>query len=308
MRRIGDLGEFGLIARTRRTSAAAGPAVRLGIGDDAALLRVKRGQDLVVSTDACVEDVHFRWRSAQPRTVGRRAMLAALSDLAAMGARPLAFTWALAAPPSLPLARFDGLLAGLLAESEPQGCALVGGNMSGADRTSLTLTVLGGVPSGRALRRRARVSDRILVTGVLGASALDRLRAERSAGRVRYLPPSRLAAGRRLAGLAGVVGCIDVSDGLEADLRHLLGPDLELPMDPRQLPRPAGFERACARLGADPVDLLLRGGEDYELLFSVRKDAPNARDLSRHLRVDVTELGRVRRASGDARTGGWRHF
>ena len=282
--------------------------MRLGIGDDAALLRAAPGQDIVVSTDACVEGVHFRWRSAQPRTLGRRAMLAALSDLAAMGARPLAFTWALAAPPSLPLARFDALLAGLLAESEPQGCALVGGNVSRADRTSLTLTVLGGVPRGRALRRRARAGDRILLTGVLGASALDRLRAERSGGYVRHLPTPRLAAGRRLAGLAGVVGCIDVSDGLAADLRHLLGPGLELSLDPERLPRASGFERACARLGVDPLELLLRGGEDYELLFSVRKDAASALSLSRSLGAPVAELGRARRAGERARARGWRHF
>lgn len=308
MRSIAELGEFGLIARTRRAASSGGSSVRLGIGDDAALLRVRRGQDTVVSTDASTEGVHFRWRNAHPRTVGRRAMLAALSDLAAMGARPLAFTWALAAPPSLPLSRFDALLAGLLAESQPQHCALVGGNVSRAVRTSLTLTVLGSVPGGRALRRKARAGDRILLTGVLGASALDRLRAERSGGRIRHLPASRLAAGRRLARTAGVVGCIDVSDGLEADLGHLLGPELELPLEPARLPRAPGFERACARLGVSATELLLRGGEDYELLFSVRGNAPSASTLSRRLAVPVTELGRVRRGSSGRRAGGWRHF
>ena len=282
--------------------------MRLGIGDDAALLRAPPGQDIVVSTDASVEGVHFRWQSVAPRTVGRRAMLAALSDLAAMGARPLAFTWALAAPPSLPLARFDALLAGLLAESQPQGCALVGGNVSRATRTSLTLTVMGCVSGGRALRRRARAGNRILLTGVVGSSALDRLRAEHSGGRVRHLPPSRLAAGRRLAGVDGVVGCIDVSDGLEADLPHLLGPGLELSLEPARLPRAPSFERGCERLGVDPVELLLRGGEDYELLFSVREDAVSARGLSKLLATPVTELGRVRRTSGRPAAKGWRHF
>ena len=288
--------------------SSGGPSVRLGIGDDAALLRVRKGQDTVVSTDATTEGVHFRWRNAHPRTVGRRAMVAALSDIAAMGARPLAFTWALSAPPSLPLSRFDGLLAGLLAESQPHRCALVGGNVSRADRTSLTLTVLGSVPGGKELRRKARAGDRILLTGVLGASALDRLRAEHSGGRIRHVPVSRLAAGRRLARTAGVAGCIDVSDGLEADLGHLLGPELELPLEPERLPRAPGFDRSCARLGVSSSELLLRGGEDYELLFSVRGDVPSASTLARRLGVPVTELGRARRGAGSRHAEGWRHF
>ena len=311
-RRLRDLDEFALIDRiaraARRSGAASDPAVRLGIGDDAAVLRARGRADWVVSCDARVEDVHFRWRSESPRTVGRTALVAALSDLAAMGARPRAFTCALAAPDTLPLARLDGLLAGLLREARRHRCPLVGGNLTRARETSLTLTVCGEVAPGGALRRRARLGDRVLVTGVLGASALARARAERGAGAMRHVPTPRLRAGRALARTAGVRGCIDVSDGLAADLGHLLGRGRRCPFDPERVPRPRGFDAACRRLGLDPLELALGGGDDYELLFAVAPGAPSAAALSRRLGVRVSELGRVSRGAAPHGPGGWGHF
>jgi thiamine-monophosphate kinase len=309
-----DLGERALIARIERKvrGRGRGPGaggVVLGIGDDAALLRVGRGEELVVSTDARVEDVHFRWRSDPPRIVGRTALAAALSDLAAMGARPLGFTLAMAAPGTLPLERFDGLLAGVVAESRRHGCPLVGGNLSDARETSLASTVFGAVARGRALRRRAEPGDRILVTGVLGAAALARARAEAGAP-LRHVPAPRLAAGRRLSALASVRGCIDVSDGLDADLGQLLGPGRRCAIDPARLPTPRGFARACRELGLDPLALARAGGEDYELLFALRPRGPSAAALGRRLGVRVSELGRVARAAPGAGGGdsGWGHF
>jgi thiamine-monophosphate kinase len=312
--RVRDLGEFGLIARIERAAARlpGGPALRLGIGDDAALLRVRAGEDVVVTTDAFVEDVHFRWRNESPRHVGRRALVANLSDLAAMGARPLGFTLALTAPPGLEVKRVDGLLAGLLHEARAHACPLVGGNVSAGRETSLTITALGAVARGRALTRPgARAGDRILVTGVLGAAALDRARAERPGGRVARVPEPRLAAGRALARVRGVGGCIDVSDGLEADLAHLLDPArLAARLDPAALPLPRGFGPACRRLGRDPQELARAGGEDYELLFTLRPAGPSAAALARRLGVPVREIGRV--VPGGAAHGraarGWRHF
>jgi thiamine-monophosphate kinase len=312
--RLRDLGEFGLIARIERAARrrGSGPAVALGIGDDAALLRARPGEDLAVSTDALVEGVHFRFRTESPRHVGRRALAAALSDLAAMGARPLGFTFALAAPPGLEVKAAQGLVAGLLFEAERHACPLVGGNLSRAGETSLTLTVLGAVARGRALTRAgARAGDRLCVTGVLGAMALAVARAERGRGRVRRVPEPRLAAGRALARLPGIGGCIDVSDGLEADAGHLLqGTGLAAEIEAARLPRPRGFGAACARLGLDPVRLLLAGGEDYELLFTVRRDGPTRVQLARRLGIAVSEVGRVvrRRRARALPPRGWRHF
>jgi thiamine-monophosphate kinase len=315
-----DVGEFGLIRRIERHARRFGRArgVVLGIGDDAAVLRPRAGEDVVVSTDAWVEDVHFRWRTQTANTVGRRALAAALSDLAAMGARPLGVTCALVAPPTLAVARLDGVVAGLVREGVTHACPLVGGNVSSGRETSITLSVLGAVPRGRALTRSgARAGDRLFVTGELGAAALALARAERGIARLRRVPIPRLGAGLALVRTPQVGGCIDVSDGLEADLAHLLGaagPDrhLDADLDPDRIPRPRGFDAACRRLRLDPERLVRGGGEDYELLFSLRPRGPSVSVLSRRLGVPVSEIGRVVGGRGGSRgaasRGGWRHF
>jgi len=251
-----------VIARIERAAARSmrsGPAVVLGIGDDAAILRARRGEDLVATTDSQVEGVHFRFATQSARAIGRRALVANLSDLAAMGARPLGWLLALAAPPGLEVRTLDGLLSGMLREALAHGCPLVGGNVARARETSLAITALGAVTRGRALTRRgARAGDRILVTGTLGASALEVARAERGVGRVRRVPTPRLAAGRALARIAGVGACIDVSDGLEADLAHLLDP-AGLAAELSRRPRPGwrgGLRAALHRAPPGP----LRGG------------------------------------------------
>ena len=141
------------------------------------------------------------------------------------GARPLGCLLALAAPPTLLVRTLDALVAGLLDEAARYACPLVGGNLSRASELSLTLTVIGAVARGRELRRgAARAGDRVFVTGTLGGAALERARAERGRGRIRHVPVPRLRAGRALSALSRRVrvACIDVSDGLDADLAHLL--------------------------------------------------------------------------------------
>ncbi len=317
MRRLRDVGEFGFIEMISGwIGAGEDPRVILGPGDDGAVLRPPPGRDLVVSTDSLVEDVHFRWSSQSPRVVGRRALVANLSDLAAMGAEPLGCVAALCAPGELALARARGLVLGILHESRKHGCPLVGGNLSSARETSLAITVFGSVARGRDLRRhRVRAGDHVFVTGSLGGSALALLRAGRSGRAIRSVPTPRLVAGRSLSRLAGVGGCIDVSDGLVADLAHLLeGSGLGARLDPGCVPRPRGFDRACHRLGADPDRLALGGGEDYELLFTLRQPAARrlgAAGLSRRLRVPVSEVGRITREpgiDGVPAALGWTHF
>jgi thiamine-monophosphate kinase len=312
--RLRDLGEFGLVARIERAAARSmrrSAGVVLGIGDDAAILRARADEDLVLTTDALVEGVHFRFATQSPRAIGRRALVANLSDLAAMGARPLGCLLALAAPPSLPVGTIDRILAGLLDEAARHGCPLVGGNVVRARQTSLTITAAGALARGRALRRRgARPGDRILVTGSLGGAALEVARALRGAGRVRRVPVPRIAAGRALARLPGVGGCIDVSDGLEVDLARLLAPSgLAAELDSARIPRPAGFAAACRRLGLDPERLALGGGEDYELLFTLRPGALATDRVARRLGVPVAEIGRVvRRRGPPGPARGFRHF
>jgi thiamine-monophosphate kinase len=320
--KLRDLGEFGLIERIDRAvrrSRARARGLVVGMGDAAAVLRPPAGEDWVVTTDALVEGVHFRWHSQSARCIGRRALVANLSDLAAMGARPLGFVCALAAPPNLELRAFDGVVAGLLEEAAAHGCPLIGGNVSRARQTSITITAQGSVERGRALLRgAARPGDRIFVTGTLGGAALEVARAAAGRGRVRGVPTPRLRAGRALARLPGIGACIDVSDGLLADLDHVLersGCSAEL--DLGRVPRPPRFEAACRRLGVDPIRLATCGGEDYELLFTLRgRGGVGARGsqaspaaLGRRLGVAVTEIGRVvAKAARRLEAPGWRHF
>jgi thiamine-monophosphate kinase len=316
--RLSDIGEFELISRVAHIAGRVQSGdVGLGIGDDAALLRLRRGEELVATTDALVEGVHFRWRSQGPRSVGRRALAVSLSDLAAMGARPLGCLLALAAPPSLEVRVALDLARGLGELARATGCPLVGGNVSRARETSLTVTGLGAVARGRALRRgAARTGDRIFVTGTLGGAALAVERAQRRGTRIRLAPHPRLRAGRALARIPQVGACIDVSDGLLADLGHLLAASrVGADIDPSRVPRPRGFAAACAALGLDPERLALQGGEDYELLFTLRPGAARSAALGRRLGVAVSEIGvvtrrglRLRGVRGAVREGGWRHF
>ncbi len=302
-RTLSDLGESALIARiARRAGRSVGRDWALGIGDDAAILRPRSGQELVVTTDAQVEGVHFRFGRETPRTVGRRALLVNLSDLAAMGATPVGALLSLAAPADAPIDVFDGLIAGFVAESKRYACPLVGGNLASAGEWSLHVTVIGRCSKGRALRRRGLASgDGLFVTGALGGAALARLRADRSGARSTRVPTPRIEAGRALARLTGTRACIDLSDGLSTDLAHLLEADgLGAEVDASRLPRPRGFDRGCRALGLDPLEVLTGGGEDYELLFAFRsgRNQTSEATLARRLGVEVRRIGWIRREPG----------
>ena len=313
MRTLADLGEFGLIERIReRAGSPSSRDVVLGIGDDAAILRPRAGEDSVVSTDACVEGVHFDWSIQSGRSIGRRALIANLSDLAAMGARPVGFTCAMAAPPSLALRRFDAVLKGLLEEAQAWSCPLVGGNLTRASRLHMAITVFGAVPRGRALRRAGLApGDRIFLTGHLGSSALDRLRAIKGGGSLRHIPVPRLEAGRALGRMKGRRACIDLSDGLGGDLGHLArASGVGVEVDPATLPRTRSFTEGCRRLGFDPLELAVSGGEDYELLFGLDSRL-SAAALSRRLNALVTEIGVATRnpgVRGLPTESAWRHW
>lgn len=303
-RRLSDLGEAALIERiARRAGLAPGHEWVAGIGDDAAILRPRSGQDLVLSTDAQVENVHFRFDRETARTIGRRAFAVNRSDLASMGASPVGCLLSFAGPPDLEVSCFDAIVAGFVDEARASGCPLVGGNLSRAGEVSLHVSVVGQVPRGRALRRSGlRAGDALYVTGSLGSAALARLRADREGGRLRRVPASRLEAGRWLARSGATTACIDLSDGLATDLAHLLeGTGLGAEIDVGALPAVRGFARACEALSLDPIELMTRGGEDYELLFARRltggRGGVRAPDesprLSRCLGVAARRIGHV---------------
>lgn len=304
--------EFDLIALIRARARDRGD-VLLGIGDDAALVQVPAGQQLVVTADTLNAGVHFPLSTA-PADIGWKALAVNLSDLAAMGAAPAWCTLSLSLP-VVEEAWLEAFLDGFLALADAHGIALVGGDTTRGP-LSLAVTAMGLVEPGAALRRdRARVGDDLWVTGTLGdaAAALTLLLNEQvpaAALRQRLdRPTPRVAAGRRLGGLAHA--CIDLSDGLLADLAHLCGRSA------------VGAEVELARLPASPAmaalapsDSLQRrqwqacGGDDYELCFSA---APRDRDLIVQALdlagVDATRIGRVVAGGGvralDAQGGEW---
>ena len=259
-----------------------------GVGDDAALLTVPPGEQLVVSTDASVEGVHFRreWMSAAE--IGERAASAALSDLAAMAAMPLGMLLAFAVPMSWQDALVE-LARGVGVAAAGARCPIVGGNLTRATELSLTITVLGSTAS--PLRRAgARVGDRVFVTGRLGGPGAA-LRALLAGGhpapehRARFVAPvPRLAEARWLA-KHGVHAAIDISDGLLADAAHLArASGVSVSIDLRSIPCVAGVAPSDA----------VASGEEYELLVTAPVSAAlDVEAFARECNLPLTEIGRV---------------
>ena len=303
------LGEFDLIQKYFQRPLPAGrtQTTVLGMGDDCALLQPAPGMQWAVSTDMLVEGRHFL-PTVQPERLGHKALAVNLSDLAACGARPLAFTLALALPRP-DEAFLAGFARGLFALADAHGIALVGGDTT-AGPLNLCLTVIGEVPPGQALRRDgARAGDALWVShpvdGGIGDArlALEVFRGHcrldaagfEQARRAMEQPVPRVALGLALRGLASAA--IDLSDGLVGDLGHVLARsgvgasiDLQrLPLSPLLAAQTPALRQQCA----------LAGGDDYELLFTAAA-ADQARVLAAAAGagVAVTCIGRIEARAG----------
>jgi thiamine-monophosphate kinase len=308
--RPGDLGEFRLIERLRVVLGTAGAspghgAVRLGIGDDAAVLAADPGREWVVTSDTLVEAVHFRRDWTSPVDLGWKALAVNVSDLGAMGATPLGALVTAAVPADLEVEWLEALYQGLGACAAEYGCPVVGGDtVRSPQGVMLTVSALGTLPAGAAVTRAgARPGDLICVTGTLGDSAagLALLLAGRTAAsdpefaplfaaHLRPRPPIRAAAG---LACAGVTAMMDLSDGLASDLARLSersGVGARVLED--RLPISLRARDAAEALGVDPAEWALRGGEDYELLFTVPPAAFHALPpLLAAFRVVATRIG-----------------
>ncbi len=289
------LSEFDLIRQffTRPVHKAA-----LGVGDDCALIEARPGHHLAISTDMLVSGRHF-FADVSPRSLGHKALAVNLSDLAAMGAEPRAFTLALALPEADP-AWLAELADGMLTLADAHGCELIGGDTTRGPLT-LSLTVFGDVPLRQALRRdAARPGDDIWISGTLGDArlALGDCRGEWllpepdfSQVRVRMETPTpRVALGMALRGVAHAA--LDISDGLVGDLGHILErSQAGAVVDVDALPRSAILSNQPE---AQQHTCVLAGGDDYELCFT----APaGARDtiaaLGERLSLRVTRVGNI---------------
>jgi len=302
------MGEFDLIARyfTRPVRHAA-----LGVGDDCALLAPRPGMQLAISSDMLVEGRHF-FADVDPEALGHKALAVNLSDLAACGARPLAFTLALALP-RVDEAWLAGFSKGLLALADAHGCELVGGDTTQGP-LNICITVFGEVPASQALLRSgARAGDDIYVSGTLGDARLaleallghihlpDELLAQARQRLER--PTPRVALGLALRGIAS--SAMDVSDGLLGDFGHILkasGVGACIRTDETIKLIAASAFPSSATGQFDPKFLhqcTLAGGDDYELLFTAPPQHRAAvAEAAAQSRTPVTRIGQVEAAPG----------
>lgn len=297
------MNEFEIIREYFARQPVRRADVVLGIGDDAAVLAVPAGRQLVVSTDLLVSGVHFP-AATEPRAVGHKALAVNLSDLAAMGAEPAWFTLNI----SLPAPDADWLqdfCRGLFELARRHAVALIGGDTTRGPLT-IGVQIMGFVEPGRALTRAgARPGDGIYVTGTLGDAALGLKLLQREidlpedyhAAVIARLnrPTPRVEAGRQLAGLASA--CIDVSDGLLADLGHItdasgVGARIEL----ASLPLSLAYDPAFGQIGWEAA---LAGGDDYELCFTVSPEREAAlRRAAARFGVACTRIGAIESEPG----------
>ena len=304
------MGEFDLIDRyfKRPSDNAKRGQVALSIGDDCALLSPTPGMQLAISTDMLVEGRHF-FSTVDPFALGHKALAVNLSDLAACGAKPLAFSLALALP------RVDevwlaGFSRGLFALADAHGCALIGGDTTQGP-LNICITVYGEVPAGQALLRSgARAGDDIYVSGTVGDArlALEVLNGRMTvppevldAARVRLEQPTpRVALGQALRGIA--TSAIDVSDGLFGDLGHVLrqsgvGARIDATQAVQLLA--AGAYGATALSTDAQLELVFAGGDDYELVFTAPpSSAQSVQIAAAASATPVTRIGRIEAEAG----------
>jgi len=330
------LGELGVIARIKTAvGKTRSTGVRIGIGDDTAVLALTAGTSLLATTDLLVEDVHFRRAWASPADIGWKAMAVNLSDIASMGGVPRWALIAAALPATAELQEVDALYDGLLAAATPHGVTIVGGDTS-TSRLGWTInvTLLGEHAGTPKLRSTAGPGDVVAVTGLLGQAAAGLVLLEHGSAttlsaqtqdaltRAHLRPTPRLAEGHWLGEQPAVHAMMDLSDGLTTDLGHICREsDVGARIALDRLPISPAVREAADALGRDPFEWTAAGGEDYELLLTCEADMVDrlAEGLRAATGTTLTAIGRIERREAsvtyvDARgepvllRGGYQHF
>jgi len=289
-----SLNEFEVIKRFFDHRGRNAPGVVLGIGDDAAIVRAEPGKDIVVAADVLNAGIHFP-ESTDARAIGHKALAVNLSDLAAMGARPSWFTLSLSMP-EVDENWLTGFSAGMFELADQFEISLVGGDTVRGP-LSISIQVMGQVASGGGLRRSgARAGDKVYVSGTLGDAALALEQIQHGEqpepelrARLDY-PVPRVDLGNRLTGIAN--SCIDISDGLLADLGHILDASKS-----GAILRTAALPVSKFLNGLDPdlaIRFALTGGDDFELCFTAPANESNTvKQLGREMSLPITCIGEI---------------
>jgi thiamine-monophosphate kinase len=332
---VKEIGEFGLIDRIARLLPFSSPSVVVGIGDDVAVLKTSGPEYLLATCDIQAEGIHFIRDAITPRQLGRKAVAINVSDVAAMGGNPSWILVSLAISESTDVAFIEDLYRGMSEQAALAGACIVGGNLSRlGSGLVIDITLLGQIsPEHLVLRSGAQAGDSIFVTGYPGESRAGLeliLRSDIEIGesfRKRVLerhltPQPRLREGRILARSGLVHAMIDVSDGVLADLAHICeasGKGAYIPA--ASIPVSEAAAEVCRAAGHDVLDWVLRGGEDYELLFTA--DSGAATEVKNLLaetglpchrigyitdRAGVIQVGEGNGIFGGSGKRGWDHF
>lgn len=296
------LSEFERIETFKRILGPTRVPVLVGIGDDAALLRWP-SKNLVVTTDCQVEEVHFSTRFSKPEEIGHRLLAVNLSDLAAMGATPVAAVVSLAVPRTCSDRFLERLYRGLARTARHYGVQVVGGNLSRSPAKMFLDLTLFGAARRPVLRSGARPGHGVAVTGTLGDAAVglqalrrwgERARAIYPMGTKAHLAPTPLVVfGQKLAPLAS--SGIDISDGLSSELNHLATQSqVSIVVDEDCLPISSSTRKICGRLGIRSTHEALHGGEGFNLLFTFSPSKwKKIQAAAKQSGVGVTQIGRV---------------
>ena len=297
----GLIGEFDLIERFFKTGSASNASnttLSLGIGDDCALIKPLPGEEIAITSDMLVAGRHF-FADADPEKLGGKALAVNLSDLAAMGAKPLGFTLAIALP-AIDTKWLEAFSKGLFAVANQFSCPLIGGDTTAGPLT-ISITAFGSIPTGKAIRRSgAKIDDEIWVSGTVGDARLTlaALRHEiklsendfKAIDHRMHQPTPRVELGMALREVASAA--LDVSDGLLGDLKHILQQsqlDAEIILE--QLPTSATLQKQSKAI---QNQFAASGGDDYELCFT----APSSKrdvilNISKELKLPLTRIGRI---------------
>ncbi|MBU3549814.1 thiamine-phosphate kinase [Polynucleobacter sp. MWH-Berg-3C6] len=306
------LGEFDLIQRFFKTGADqmrsnSDQTIALGIGDDCALLKPAPGEEIVITSDMLVEGRHF-FMGANPALLGRKALAVNLSDLAAMGAKPLGFTLAIALPKA-DTAWLEAFSKGLFDIANQYSCPLIGGDTTAGPLT-ISITAFGSAPSGKAIRRSgAKAGDEIWLSGSVGDARLTlaalRQEINLSDNELKQIehrmhdPVPRIELGIKLRSIASAA--LDISDGLLGDLKHILNQSqvgAEVFLD--QLPKSASLQKQSETI---QKQFAACGGDDYEICFTAPTEHRDAIDvISKELHLPITRIGRITANTGPTET------